>query len=121
MNLNWPISRRTNPHNLVTRKRIQKSATIVKMDFTLPTSASISIQRRARRRRMLTRPKSQCHCVRILREQRNPAISLPLPQVQPVRQRPSQRLTKKKEQKRKTKDPFSRNRTVEGKLRHAVV
>ena len=38
----------------------------------------------------------------------------------PVCQRPSQRLTKK-EQKRKTKDPFSRKRTVEGKLRQAVV
>ena len=40
---------------------------------------------------------------------------------QPVCQRPSQRLTKKEEQKRKTKDPFSRKRTVEGKLRQAVV
>ena len=28
---------------------------------------------------------------------------------------------KKEEQKRKTKDPSSRKRTVEGKLRHAVV
>ena len=52
---------------------------------------------------MLARPKPQCHCVRILREQRNPAASLPLPLspaqsiVPPVvRQRPSQRLTKKK-------------------------
>ena len=45
----------------------------------------------------------------------------PRPKPQPVRQRPSQRLTKKKEQKRKTKDPFSRKRTVEGKLRRTVV
>ena len=70
---------------------------------------------------MLTRPKPQCHFVRILGEQRKPAISLLLAQAQPVRQRPSQRLTKKEEQKCKTKDPFSRKRTVEGKLRHAVV
>ena len=61
-----------------------------------PTSASIPIQKMACRRRMLTRPKPQCHCVRILREQRKPAISLPLPQAQRVRQRPSQRNEKKK-------------------------
>ena len=41
------------------------------------------------------------------------AHNMPLP----VCQRTSQRLTKKEEQKRKTKDPFSRKRTVEGKLR----
>ena len=52
------------------------------------------------------RPKPQCHCVRILREQGKLATSLPLPKAQPVRQRSSQRLTKKEEQKRKTKDPL---------------
>ena len=45
-------------------------------------------------------------------------MSWPLPLSQPVRPRPCQR-NEKKDQKRKskTKDPFSRKRTVEGKLR----
>ena len=62
------------------------------------------------------RSKPQCHCVRILREQRKPAISLPLPlfptqsivprhnmrMPQPVRQRPKK---KNRSAKRKTRSP----------------
>ena len=40
---------------------------------------------------------------------------------QPVRQRPSQRLTKKRITEAQNERPASRKRTVEGKLRHTVV
>ena len=113
---------RTNPH---TRKRIRKGATIVERDFILPTSASVSIQRRSRKNAHLHkrphRPPSQTPMP--LREDlegtkktgdilaaapvRCPidcAHNMP----QPVCQRPSQRLTKKKKNrsaKRKTRSP----------------